>query len=130
MINPWLQVAAGGALGAMGRFGIGRLYGWSGQGWPLHTLGVNVLGGLMIGVLVGLGIARGWDVANPFLIVGLLGGFTTFSSFSLEVWQLFERGHSGTALGYVLASVALSVAGVGLGLALARLILNAMEGGV
>lgn len=122
MMNPWFQVALGGALGSLGRFGVGRLYGWDGQGWPLQTLAVNVLGGLAMGTLFVLLTERGGLDWSPLLLVGVLGGFTTFSAFSLEVWQMLERGALPSALGYAGVSVLASVGAVGLGALLARLV--------
>ncbi|MDO5603722.1 MAG: CrcB family protein [Paracoccus sp. (in: a-proteobacteria)] len=118
MVNPWLQVALGGALGSVARYGVGRMLAWDGRGWPLHTLTVNVLGGLAIGMLAASLPARAeWQ---PALMVGLMGGFTTFSAFSLEVWQMLTRGQMMLAGAYVAASVLLSLGAVGLGLAAMR----------
>jgi fluoride exporter len=82
---------------------------------------VNVLGGLAMGVLAAL-VLKG-QVAEPlrlFLGVGVLGGFTTFSAFSLELFQMLERGAALTALGYALASVLLSLAAVAAGFVVTR----------
>ena len=122
MMNPWLQVALGGAAGSLARFGIGRLYGWDGQGWPLHTLAANLLGGLVMGVLFVILAARGWEDLSPLLLGGMLGGFTTFSAFSLEAWQMVERGAPWMAAGYAAVSVLGSVMAVALGALLGRLL--------
>ena len=116
MMMTLLQVAAGGALGAVLRLGVtlgmARV---AGPGFPLGVLTVNVLGSFLIGVLVVLSFHRGFDHLNPFLITGVLGGFTTFSTFSLEALTLYERGAAGAAAAYVGLSVVLSLAAVALG---------------
>jgi CrcB protein len=119
-----LLVAAGGALGSVARYGAGvlaqRLV--PGVAWPWATFGVNLLGGLLMGLLVGwLGArAAGDDGLRLFAAVGLLGGFTTFSAFSLETALMIERKQVGLAAGYAAASVVLSVAALFLGLMIAR----------
>lgn len=119
-MQAFLLVGLGGAIGAMARYGVGRLVGVG--GFPLATLAVNVSGGLLMGVLVGVLAARagGAEWVRLLLGVGVLGGFTTFSAFSLELVTMLERGALAVALGYVLASVLLSVSALGLGLLLAR----------
>ncbi|MDZ7709462.1 MAG: fluoride efflux transporter CrcB [Roseovarius sp.] len=116
MMMTLLQVAAGGAIGAVMRFGVtvgmARV---AGPGFPLGVLTVNVLGSFLIGVLFVLSFQRGFDHLNPFLITGVLGGFTTFSTFSLEALTLYERGAAGAALAYVGLSVVLSLGAVALG---------------
>jgi CrcB protein len=115
-------VMVGGALGAALRFQATQMAIRLGHtGYPVATLAVNIAGGLLMGVLAAL-VLRG-HVGEPwrlFLGVGLLGGFTTFSAFSLELFQMIERGALLTALGYVLASVLLSLAAVAAGFALTR----------
>jgi CrcB protein len=93
-----------------------------GPGFPWWTLTINVVGGLLMGLLVGA-LARGdgfSDTARLFVGVGILGGFTTFSSFSMEFWMLFERGQNAQAAAYVLASVIGAIAACGLGLFIMR----------
>ena len=116
-----LQVALGGAIGAILRFltGIGILR-LVGPGFPLTVLGVNFLGSFFMGLFVVFATQRGVTQLNPFVLTGLLGGFTTFSAFSLEAVQLFERGAMGQALAYVVISVVLSIGGLILGLMIAR----------
>jgi len=116
-----LQVALGGAIGATLRFltGIGILR-LVGPGFPLTVLGVNILGSFFMGLFVVFATQRGVTQLNPFVLTGLLGGFTTFSAFSLEAVQLFERGAMGQALAYVVISVVLSIGGLILGLMIAR----------
>ena len=116
-----MQVALGGALGAMARYlaGMAALRAL-GPGFPWATLAVNVLGSFLMGILV---VALAHFSANrlaPFLMTGLLGGFTTFSAFSLDALTLWERGATAQAAAYVAASVALSLAAIGAGLWAAR----------
>lgn len=122
-MQAFLLVGLGGGIGAMGRYGVGLLASRAMSGFPLGTLIVNVLGSLGMGLLIGL-LARftpDWQAdARLFAAIGLLGGFTTFSSFSLDVVALVERGQSVQALGYVLLSVVLSIVAVFVGLAVTR----------
>jgi CrcB protein len=118
-----ILVMLGGAFGAGARHLVGR---WAlqlaGPGYPWGTLAVNLLGGLAMGLLAG-NLARLGQGAEPWRLllgVGVLGGFTTFSAFSLETLTMIERGEWGVALGYVLASVIGSVAALALGLGMAR----------
>lgn len=98
----------------------------AGPGLPVGTLAINVAGGLLMGVLAGL-LAR-TTAGEPwrlFLGVGVLGGFTTFSAFSLDAVLLAERGQWVAAVGYVLASVVGSIAALVAGLTLARTLTGA-----
>jgi CrcB protein len=121
MLITTLQVALGGAIGAALRFltgvGILRLIG---PGFPVAVMGVNVFGSFMMGLFVVFATQRGVAQLNPFVMAGLLGGFTTFSAFSLEAVSLFERGAMGQSLAYVVMSVVLSIGGLMLGLMIAR----------
>ena len=117
-----LLVMTGGAIGAGARHLFGR---WTlaafGPDYPWGTLGVNLIGGLLMGLLVGT-LAR-TDVGEPtrmLLGVGILGGFTTFSAFSLDMVTMIERGAFGPALGYALVSVIGSVIALFAGLGLVR----------
>jgi CrcB protein len=108
-----LAVAIGGAIGSVTRYlvGIGsaKLFG---VGFPWGTLIINVTGSFLIGAFVGL-FATKWDlpqVARVFLTVGICGGYTTFSTFSLDAWYLIERGQTAASTAYMLGSVILSVA--------------------
>ena len=109
-----LLVGAGGALGAMGRYGLSLLP-WQGE-LPLLTLTTNLLGAILIGLIAGLAgqrrISPGWTL---FWKTGVCGGFTTFSTFSLESLVLLEDGRPVLFGGYVLLSVTLCLAGVWLG---------------
>ena len=118
-----ILVMLGGALGAGARFGVGRLaLAQLGPGYPWGTLGVNLAGGLAMGLLAGL-IARHSDVQESlflFLGTGILGGFTTFSAFSLEAATMIQRGALGDAALYAIVSVTGSIAMLFAGLAAAR----------
>ncbi|HZG46902.1 MAG TPA: fluoride efflux transporter CrcB [Allosphingosinicella sp.] len=110
-MTAFVFVMLGGAVGAALRFGIGV---WSiqsfGDAFPWGTLVVNLSGGLLMGLLAGAVIREGAGLPVHLLLgTGLLGGFTTFSAFSLETALLVERGQIGTALAYALASVVGSV---------------------
>ena len=117
-----LLVMAGGAIGAGARHLTGRaLLTLLGPGFPYGTLAVNVIGGLLMGLLAGsllrIGGGEPWRL---FLGVGVLGGFTTFSSFSLDMVTLWQRGAAMTALAYCAASVIGSIAALFAGLTLTR----------
>ncbi len=90
------------------------------QEFPLAILTVNVIGSFLMGVFVVVAAHRGLTHLSPLVMTGLLGGFTTFSAFSLETVTLMERGQIGAAGLYVALSVGLSVAGLMLGLWMAR----------
>lgn len=115
------QVALGGAIGASLRYltnlGAMRLVG---PGFPLGTMVVNILGSFLMGVLVVVLARKGGNAFAPLLMTGVLGGFTTFSAFSLDALTLWQRGQQALAFGYVAGSVLLSLAAIGGGLLLAR----------
>jgi len=121
MIQTLLQVAAGGALGASARYATNlatmRLIG---PGFPWATVAVNVLGSFLMGVLVVVLAHKGGMRLAPFLMTGVLGGFTTFSAFSLDALTLWERGQAGLAFGYVAGTVIVSLAAIVLGMNAAR----------
>ena len=121
MIFTSLQVALGGALGAALRYLSGvAMFKLLGPGFPMGVLFVNVLGsGIMGAVVVYLG-QKGLSHLNPILMTGVLGGFTTFSAFSLEAYTLFERGQTGQAAVYVGLSVGLSLAALVIGVHVMR----------
>lgn len=122
MSNIFL-VMAGGAIGAALRYLLGqaslRAFG---SGWPWGTLAANVLGGFAMGLLAGWLASRaaGGEPIRLFVAVGILGGFTTFSAFSLETMLMIERGDWLQALLYIAVSVIASVAALALGLSLMR----------
>jgi len=119
-MTGFLLVGLGGALGAMARYGAGLAAVRLGAGdFPWATLFVNVAGGLAMGVLAGT-LGAEDQGARQLLGVGVLGGFTTFSAFSIETVRLIEGGQPDVALGYALASVLLAVSACRIGLLLAR----------
>lgn len=133
----FVLVALGGALGAMARFGLaqlGQVWGWSGLPWATllaNTLGCFAMGLLAVPVtaaLVSGSLDAGWAQGlRALVMVGFLGAFTTYSSFSLEVWRLLEgpQAHAGlTALAYGLGTLVLAVVACGLGLWLANVIVG------
>ena len=123
-----LAVAAGGAFGAVGRYlvmsGIGRMLGP--HDFPWGTLTVNIVGSVLMGVLIEL-LALVWSPSQEmraFLVVGVLGAFTTFSTFSLDVVVLVERGQNLFVAAYVAGSVLLCVGGLFAGLHVMRMLLR------
>jgi CrcB protein len=123
----YLWVALGGALGSVARFACSGLAArWVGVGFPWGTLFVNVAGSFVIGLLASLAAPDGrpWLSADTraFVVVGVLGGFTTFSSFSLETLTLARNGSLAAAGAYVVASVVLCVAAASLGFASAAVL--------
>lgn len=121
MFFTTLQVALGGALGASVRYLLGvALARGVAQGFPVAILTANVIGSFLMGLFVVYAAKRGMTHLSPFVMTGLLGGFTTFSAFSLETITLIERGETGAAALYIGLSVALSVGGLALALWLAR----------
>ena len=116
-----LYVALGGALGAAGRYltGLATLR-LMGPGFPWGTLFVNVLGSFLMGLLIVALADKVHERVQLFLLTGLLGGFTTFSAFSLEALVLYERGQPAVAGLYIAASLILSLGAVTAGALLAR----------
>jgi fluoride exporter len=121
---PFMLVGLGGAIGAMARFGFAGLVGrmWPAS-FPVATLLINIIGSVAMGLFIGL-MARllpDWqEDARLFMAVGVLGGFTTFSSFSLDAIVLIERGELLQAGAYVLLSVVVCLVGLYLGLLVTR----------
>lgn len=113
----YLLAAIGGALGAVGRWGIAEALPSSPTGWPWATLLVNLTGCLLLGALFAVLAARLPDASwpRPFLAVGVLGGYTTYSAFAVEVVRLAEAGAVLVAGGYVVVSVVGGVAAVAAG---------------
>ena len=119
----FLFVMLGGAVGSAARYEVGRLaLQRISPGYPWGTLIVNLDGGLLMGVLAGMIVADGRADRTAWLLlgVGALGGFTTFSAFSLDVFTMLESGRTAAAVGYVLASVIGSVLLLALGYSLAK----------
>ena len=121
-----LSIAAGGAAGAVGRYlamiGVGQ---FMGHGYPYGTLIINVIGSFALGALIEV-FALTWSPRpelRAFFVVGLLGAFTTFSTFSMDVVTLIERGEFLPAATYIIASVVLSVAALFIGMIIFRQIL-------
>jgi fluoride exporter len=119
-MNSLFPVMLGGALGAGLRYGAGLIV--AGR-FPWATLGVNLVGSFLMGLLMAF-VLKGSasEGVRLFVGVGILGGFTTFSAFSFDLWQMMERGQVGIALGYavfsVIGSVVLLVAAMSLGRAM------------
>lgn len=129
-MNPTMiaAVALGGALGAVMRFltmsGVGHWFGHA-LSFPLATFTVNVVGSLVLGALLEV-MALVWSPSmevRAFLVVGMLGAFTTFSTFSMDLYHLFSRGEGGMAIVYAMASVGVCLAAFWAGLAVMRQVL-------
>jgi CrcB protein len=121
-----IWVAAGGAVDSVARYPVMSQVGrWLGNDFPYATLAVNVVGSFILGVLVE-GMAPAWNLSEEvrvFLTVGVLGGFTTFSTFSMDAALLMEKHQHLQAWIYIVASVALCVAVFFAGLRLVRWVL-------
>lgn len=121
MMTSLIQVALGGAIGASARYLTNvaslRLFG---PGFPWGTVVVNVLGSFLMGVLVVAMAQLSGNRLAPLLMTGVLGGFTTFSAFSLDAVTLWERGEVLQAVSYVAGSVSVSIAALVAGLFVAR----------
>ncbi len=122
-MNTYLIVAGGAAIGGTLRHGVNvvsaRLFG---VGFPYGTVTVNIVGSFMMGLLAAYFALKG-EASNSwrlFLTTGVLGGFTTFSAFSLDTVVLYEQGRLGVALGYSCSSVVLSILALYAGLAVMR----------
>ena len=119
-----LLVFLGAGLGGVLRHGVNLAVLRLGQGFPWGTLGINVLGSVLMGVVTGWFALRGGSAQGRlFLATGVLGGFTTFSTFSLEAFTLIERGEAGAALAYVSISLLAGIGGLALALVLMRQVL-------
>ena len=121
MMTSLLSVAFGGAIGASGRYLTNvAVMRFVGQGFPWGTVAANLIGSFLMGALVVILANKGGMRFAPFLMTGVLGGYTTFSAFSLDAYTLYERGAYLQAGGYVFGSVALGIAGLIAGMAVAR----------
>jgi CrcB protein len=117
MFPTLLQVALGGAIGASARYLTGYYAAaWLGRGFPWGTLAVNLIGSALMGLLYVVLVEKAGARLAPFLLAGVLGGFTTFSAFSLDAFALFESGRRVLAGAYVLGSVAGALAGLAVGI--------------
>jgi len=122
----WILIGLGGALGSMARHGLNHVIHqrYLGSTFPLGIFAINITGSILIGVVAGLVVSSRWTLspdARTFLIVGLLGGFTTFSSFSFDTLALVRDGHLSQAVWNVVGQVGLSLIGVWAGFKLASL---------
>jgi fluoride exporter len=118
--HPFLLVFLGGGLGAAARYAVGELFkarGWA-DAFPWHTFAINVVGSLVLGVVVAT--CKDRPACVLFLGVGVCGGFTTFSTFSVETLAMLEKERGLAAVGYVLGSVAAGVAGAWIGMKVVR----------
>ena len=123
-MGPYLIVFAGAGFGGMARHGVNTLTARLGYAFPIGTMAVNVIGSFLMGFLTAwfahrMGLSQHWKL---FLTTGILGGFTTFSAFSLDSALLWERGLWGPFAAYALGSVVLSVAALFTGMAAVRLV--------
>ena len=121
-MQAYILVMTGGAIGAVARFGLARAIPTVQIGWPWPTFIANILGGLLMGLVAAYVLRSGEAGENIRLFagVGLLGGFTTFSAFSLEMAQMVERGDLALAGGYAMASVVIALLALFAGLAIGR----------
>jgi len=119
----WLAIALGGAIGAVGRY---ALSGWANETFssrfPVGTLFVNVLGSFVMGLCYVLIVERGIlpSAWRPFVMTGLLGAFTTFSTYSLDALSLWQSGYVSLAIGYILVSVVSCLLAIWLAVTLAQ----------
>jgi CrcB protein len=123
-MRAYLLVFVGGGIGAALRHGVNvTLARWLGMHFPFHTLFENVSGSIVMGLLAGYFITAGGTPQSIRLLLttGILGGYTTFSAFSLDTVLLIERDQYGLALIYVAASVLAAIGGLALGIQLIRL---------
>ena len=106
-----VSVAAGGAIGSVARYLVGLGFrAMLGPDFPWGTLIVNVTGSFLVGLFIALAATK-WDLpqaTHMFLVIGICGGYTTFSTFALDIFYLVERGHALAASAYMVGSVALS----------------------
>jgi len=125
MFSTLIQVAIGGAIGASARYMTGLAASRvMGHGFPWGTMTVNFVGSFLMGVLVVVLARKGGNDFAPLLMTGMLGGFTTFSAFSLDALTLFERGQVALAAVYVAGSLLLALGAIVLGVFIARGVLT------
>lgn len=124
-MSAYLMVALGGAVGALGRFSVAKLLSHYHQGaFPIATFSVNIIGCFVMGIMFVLMTERftALEAYRPLLMVGFLGAFTTFSTFSLEIVALLNQQAWLSAISYLLLSCFCGVLGTWLGILVARLI--------
>ena len=123
-------VAAGGVIGALARYQIGRWWPAPVNGFPAATLCINLLGCVLIGVVLVVITERitPHPLVRPFVVTGVLGGFTTFSTYALDIQVLLSHGRVDTALLYLLATAAGSIGAAALGMAMTRRLLRRRSG--
>jgi CrcB protein len=119
-------IAAGGALGALARYGIGVAFPAAKHGFPWATFGINVLGSLLIGALMVLvtDVFTGQRLIRPFFGVGVLGGFTTFSTYAVDIQRLVNGGAAGVALLYLFGTLLAALLAAYAGVAITRSVLS------
>ncbi len=121
-----LVIGVGGALGSLARWGVGELLPWSGTGFPAATFAANISGGLALGVLM-VFVLDVWPphrYVRPFVGVGLLGGYTTFSTYMLETRTLVAEDRVPMAMTYLAGTLVAGLTAVWLGIAMARLVVR------
>jgi fluoride exporter len=120
--REFAAVAVGGALGALARYGVGLALPHGGRTFPLATFVINVVGCFLIGALIVAVTERtqAHPLVRPFLVTGILGGFTTFSTYAVDAEQLLAAGRVGTAAAYLVGTLAAAVAATWAGIGLAR----------
>jgi CrcB protein len=129
---PWVTlsvISAGGTLGALARYGLGVAFPTASSAFPWTTFGINTTGCLMIGVLMVL-VADVWAgrrLIRPFLGVGVLGGFTTFSTYAVDIQRLVAMRAAGTALAYLAGTLVAALAATYCGITLARLVTSRLR---
>lgn len=121
----WLLIMGGGAIGSLFRYGVSTtIYRCLGTGFPFGILAVNIVGSCLMGFLSICFLEKtiAESVLRPLLLVGFLGGFTTFSSFSLDAVQLLQTGQLIKAAAYMILSVGLSISAAFVGIWLGRVV--------
>ncbi len=113
-------VALGGLLGAVARYGVGVALPHAAGSFPLGTVAINVVGGFLIGLIIDAVAAR--PLLRPFAVTGILGGFTTFSTYAVDTEQLLAAGRLATAGAYLVGTLVGALVATWLGLALGRLV--------
>lgn len=125
MLRDILLVFIGGGAGCVGRYGISlwiKRFSENLQGFPVHTFVANIVGCLIIGLLMGFLSKHPNQMVSMLLVTGFCGGFTTFSTFSLEGFNLIKTGQYGMATLYIVLSLCVCLISIGLGLLLAKFI--------